>query len=299
MDFEAFMARAWDEHATQAAAVAERLETEGLASLPGPGALARLAQLAQHVHGTHLGQWQRGQRFQEALAVRAAQAAAAGGDGAALVPIRRFIAGLALAGGEPGARAALPAGERLAATALAATHLAEIDATRAGALLQQAADEEAALALDDGAPAIRSLAVAGNNIASALEEKPARSEAERGLMLQAAAAARRYWGRAGGWLETERAEYRLSMSHRLAGDATSARAHAQACLAIVQAQGDVALEAFFGHEALALAEHAAGDTAARATAVAAAAADFARLDEADRAWCGATLERLRALASPA
>ena len=64
----------------------------------------------------------------------------------------------------------------------------------------------------------RALAVAANNLASSLEERSTRSAGERELMILAAQTARHYWGRAGGWLETERAEYRLAMSWVQAGD---------------------------------------------------------------------------------
>jgi hypothetical protein len=292
MDFDSFMGQAWSDHAEQPAAVAERIEAEGLAQLAqatDAGALTRLAHLAQHVHGGHLGQWQRGQRFQERLLALPAAA----GERAA--PLRRYLASLALAAGEPGACAAMAPDERVTVAGLAASNLVDHDALRAGALLQQAEDGVAALALPDKHPAVRALAVAGNTIAATLEEKPVRNAEERALMLQAAAAGLRCWSRAGTWLETERAEYRLSRSWCVAGDATAARQHAQACLGIVAANGNPPLEAFFGLEALALAEQAAGDASARAAAVAQAIETFPRIEESDRGWCQPTLDRLRAL----
>jgi hypothetical protein len=294
VDFDSFMGQAWDEHGEQPAAVAARIETEGLALLRAVSegqdkAIARLAHLAQHVHGGHLAQWQRGLRLQETLIALPAC------TGTTATQLRRAIAGLALGSGEPGARAALPPAERVAAAALAASNLAEHDAARAETLLATAAAEEAALALPDTHPAVRALAIAGNNIAGALEERPTRSAAERSLMIAGAEAGLRYWARAGTWLEIERAEYRLSRSWCIAGEPEAARQHAHACLRVVAENGNAALEAFFGHEALALAEHAAGVAAARDAAVAAAGADFERLDESDRGWCGATLARLRAL----
>ena len=50
-----------------------------------------------------------------------------------------------------------------------------------------------------------------------------------------------------------------------------------------------ALEHFFAWEALARVETLAGQTAARAEAVAQAEAWFAQLSEADQAWCGPVL----------
>lgn len=294
MDFDSFMGQAWDDHAGQPAVVAERLETEGLALVHAltddqDKAIARLAHLAQHVHGGHLAQWQRGLRLQERLIALPAC------TGAAATQLRRYIAGLAIGSGEPGARAALPAAERVAAAALAASNLAEHDAARAEALLATAAAEESALSLPDAHTAVRALAVAGNTIAGALEERPTRRAAERALMIAGAEAGRRYWARAGTWLEVERAEYRLSRSWCMAGDAAASRRHALECLRIVAHNGSAPLEVFFGQEALALAEQAAGNAAACAAAVALAAETFALIEESDRGWCQPTLDRLRAL----
>lgn len=294
MDFDSFMGQAWDEHGEQPAAVAARVETEGLALLRAVSegqdkAIGRLAHLAQHVHGGHLGQWQRGLRLQEILI-----ALPACSEGTA-TQLRRYVASLAIGGGEPGARAALPPGERVAAAALAASHLAEHDAARAEDLLKAATAEEAALALPDTHAAVRTLAITGNTIAGTLEERPTLSAAERTLMTAAAEAGRRYWARAGTWLEVERAEYRLSRSWCVAGDAAAARRHALECLRIVAENGNPPLEVFFGQEALALAEQAAGNAADRAAAVAAAGETFPLIEESDRSWCRPTLDKLRAL----
>ena len=145
--------------------------------------------------------------------------------------------------------------------------------------------------LPDNDPAVRALAVAGNNLAANLEEKAERSADERALMILAAQTGRRFWQRAGTWLETERAEYRLGMTWLAAGDAGQARQHALACLAIVDAQTDAApLERFFGHDVLARAERALGHTAAQAAAVAAMQDAFKQLSADDQAWCKATLD---------
>ena len=146
--------------------------------------------------------------------------------------------------------------------------------------------------LAEADPAHRALAVAGNNIACALEEKPGRSAAERELMILAATTGRIYWQRAGTWLETERAEYRLAMSWLQAGDAAQARKHALACRSLVQANAGPALESFFASEALARAEHATGNSAALAAAVQEAGISFATLDENDRSFCQPTLDEL-------
>lgn len=288
MDFDTFMNTAWDEHATNPAGVAGRLATEGLPLADSSDRIVALAHLAQHVYGAHLARWADGRALLDRLAALPAA------DAGAAAALARFGAGLDLCAGRDEARAGLSASDRIRVTALAASNLADHDAARAGALLAEAAAEAERAALPPGDAAARALAVAGNNIAAALEEKPQRSAPERELMIAAAQAGRRWWALAGTWLETERAEYRLAMSWLRAGDAARARRHAQQCLDIVAANGGVALERFFGHEALALAERAAGDAEAAAQALAAARAACADLDDSDRGWCQTTLDKLEA-----
>jgi len=114
-------------------------------------------------------------------------------------------------------------------------------------------------------------------------------------MLLCARAARRHWEIAGGWLETERAEYRLAMSHLEAGDLPQARLHAQTCLEIVEANGGAPLEACFGWEALAKVERAAGNRTGHEQALAAARAACARIEDAgDRAFAQGEIDKLAA-----
>jgi hypothetical protein len=279
MDFDTFMTQAWNDHATDARGVARRLG-DAVVLATDEAQLTRLMDLAHHVHGAHLGAWRDGIAFIEALGARPAFAAA-GASGQAR---RRCVASLALADGAGDALAGLAPSDRIRATAMAAGNLAEQDAL-------DAAGRSALPATD---PMNRALAVAGNNLASALEEKTARSAAERELMILAAQTGRQYWALAGTWLETERAEYRLAMTWLQAGDAARARTHAQACLDIVAANDGAALERLFGWEALGLAERAAGNAAGHALALAQAREAFAALDESDKAWCAETLDKLAA-----
>ncbi len=279
MDFDSFLDQAWNDHAEQPAAVAERLAGTGLALLQQESQVQQLAALAQHVHGEHLGRWAEGLAFQQRLA--ALPLVAAGSPAAA--SLQRFSAVLKLAGGLADERPGLPAGEAARITAMAAAALGPHDTARAGALLVEAA--AAAQALPDTDPAVRALAVAGNNLACALEDLPARSEAERALMIHAAGTAREFWARAGTWLETERAEYRLARTWLKAGDPARAQQHARQCLDIVQANCDVPLEHYFGLEALALAQRAAGEAEACAATLARMRVTFDALDDGDKGWC--------------
>jgi hypothetical protein len=290
MDFDAFTDQAWTDHATDSAAVAARLQASGLALVGNAQQLAGMAHLAHHVFGSHLARWQDGIDFQQQLA--ALPCCAAGSNEA--LAIARHVAALRLAGGLGDDRAGASTSDRIRLTALAANNLAEHDATRAAALLEEALAMAETAGLPDGDPCHRALAIAGNNTASTLEEKPKLSAEEKRLMILAAQTGRKHWAIAGTWLETERAEYRLAMSWLKAGDTALARQHAQNCLEIVQAHDDVALEAFFGWEALGVVERAAGNATGHAQAVAQAEAAFARLAEGDQGWCRASLDKLRA-----
>jgi hypothetical protein len=289
MDFNTFIGKAWNDHASDAHAVARRL-SDGMALVADESQLARLAELAHHVHGEHLGEWRAGLAFMERLAALAPYTSA-GASGQAL---RRCAASLALSERDDADLGVLALSDRIRVGAMAAANLAERDTGRAQRLLEDALEQARCSGLDATDPMNRALAIAGHNLACTLEKKPARSAAERALMIQAAQASRLYWERAGTWLETERAEYRLAMTWLQAGDAARARAHAQACLEIVSASDGAALERLFGWEALGLVECAAGNPAAHAEALAQAREAFAALDESDQAWCAASLEALAA-----
>jgi Tfp pilus assembly protein PilF len=204
--------------------------------------------------------------------------------------VRRFQASLALCEGSTDERPGFPPSDRIRITAMAAANLAERDTARARALFGEAL--AAADGLDHADPAHRAMAVTANNLACTLEEKTARTPAERALMIVAAQTARRHWAIAGGWLETERAEYRLAMSWLQAGDPASALNHARQCLAIVEQHGGAALERFFAWEAIGQAARAAGDGATHGEALEHARTAFAALDEGGQGWCRASLDKL-------
>jgi hypothetical protein len=287
MDFSSFMARAWADHAADAQAVARRLP-DAVALVGDEAQLGQLVNLAQHVHGEHLGEWQAGIAFIERLAgLPVCVPGGAGGQACA-----RGVASLRLAQGAGADLDALSVSDRVRVVAMAASSLAERDTARAQRLLQDALELAQRSGLPASDPMNRALAVTGNNLACALEEKAERSAGERALMVLAAQTARRHWALAGGWLEIERAEYRLATTWRHAGEPARAREHAQACLAIVAANDGPALERLFGCEALGLAERAAGNAAGHAQALAQARAAFAELEPADQAWCAASLDKL-------
>jgi hypothetical protein len=163
------------------------------------------------------------------------------------------------------------------------------------ALLQ--ADETAALAQGQS-DAGKAFAATANNVASHLQDGPRGDAARDALMLQAAAIARRAWASAGGWMQVERADYRLALCHAAAGQGAEAVEHARRCLAGCVAAGEQAdaLEHFFAHEALVRAHRAAGDPAAAGAAVQRMQVLLADIAEADglRAWCAEVLVALPA-----
>ena len=289
MSFTDFATHAWDEHATDPAAVAQRLASEGLALVNSAAHVAPLAQLVHHVYGEHLGRWDDGLAVLQALAAHPVCAA----GGPAEQAVQRCRASLALCAGQPDTRPGMSPSDAIRVTALAAAALAEKQTSRALVLLQEALARSSAAPLPPDDAAHRALAVAGNNLACTLEEKAVRSDEERALMILAAQTARRFWAVAGGWLDTERAEYRLAMTWLQAGDLAQARIHAQQCLDIVQREAAPALERFFAWEALAVVARASASADAPA-AVAQARLAFAELEEADRGWCQASLDKLAA-----
>lgn len=290
MHFDAWLDKAWDDHATHTGAVATAIAAEGLALARTDADAAALLRLTHHVYGEHLGRWTEGRQ----LLFRIGTGDPAGPSSG--VAMRVFDASLALAGGLGDLRGALATSERIRVNAYAAASLAERDAPRAASLLREAALAFDTESLPSGDAACRAIAINGNNIAVTLAEKPLRSDAERDLMLLGARTARDYWARAGTWLEVERAEYRLAISWLKAPDLAAARRHARKCLDLLREHEAPPLEWFFGHEAQALVERALGNGAAAQRAVQEMKAAFERLAEADQAWCRASLEKLTRLA---
>ena len=290
-EFDNWLRQAQDEHVDDAAAVVARLN-EGRQLAADPSQLTRLAHLGHHLYGEHLGDWNAGVDWLLELAQHPHFAT----QDQARAALGVYLSSLALSGGHDDGAQALPVADRIRAAALAAGNLASRDTPRATALFKQAL-REAAQAQTDGlpndGPHVRALAVSSNNLACTLEEKLLRTTEERELMILAAQSARRYWALAGGWLEIERAEYRLAHSYLQAGDPVQARHHAQLCLELVQVNAAPPLEHFFGWEAMGLAERAAGSVGgAYDRALAQARAAFEALAPADRESCKNSLDEL-------
>ncbi len=274
MDISEFLNQNWREHADQAEIVAARL-SDGLALLSGPGQASRLAGLAVHVLGEHLGRWGDGLAFLERLVVMPVA-----GSRSDQQVIHRSQAALHYCASrrdsfEDSLRRASVSGiaeddDRVRALAVAAAALVgqgRIDEA------QSAFDAALSHAASPTAPVARALAITGNNLSWDLEERISRTEGEAAMMIRAAWIALKYWKIAGGWLEEGRAEHRLSRSLSADSRGPAALTHAVACLRICAENDADVMERFFAYEAISRA-HSASGSAAEAEAARDTAADL-------------------------
>jgi tetratricopeptide (TPR) repeat protein len=283
-DVQASVNAGWARHAESPEEVLR--DTLSLVDTVPAEGVAALANLLFHVGGEHLGRFVLVESsIGRLLAVAESPAAAA--------PLHRLLAACALcSGSEEQARPQLaqaagdPVVNRGIVLGLAACALAAQESTP-----EAAAHFEAAVALAEATEGlVRSVAVTGNNLAVSLEQRAQRSPEQDALMLRAAHVARIFWEKAGTWLNVERAEYRLAMTHLARGEAPAAAEHAERVLSIVRENGGDPGEAFFGWEVLARARHAGGDTeGARAARDQAAACAPNVVDEGFRSACLAAL----------
>jgi hypothetical protein len=288
MSFQQFIETAWSDHADHADAVAQRL-TASLAQVEEPAQVAPYARLVTHVFGEHLAQWQDGLAVLAAL--RALPAAAGPVEQALLA---RNGAVLRHGHGDADAVAALGREDRIVALATASSAYAAQKRYAAALDAYESAEREAEGGLPAGSPAVRALAVGGNNLASALEEKAVRDARETAGMVAAAQSGLVHWRQAGTWLEEERAHYRLARSLLKADRAADAVGAAQSCVDVCLAHDAPPFERFFGYAVLSLALRGSGrgDEAARAKAQ--ALAEYEQVADDERTWCAADLAELAA-----
>jgi hypothetical protein len=208
--------------------------------------------------------------------------------------VARGIAALRHVAGETASLVALAPEDQVSALASAAAiHAGRLEFDAALEAYRHAL-QRAEGGLPAGSPANRALAIGGNNLAAALEEKPDRDARQTAGMVDAARAALQYWQLAGSWLEEERAEYRLARSLLQAGTAPAAVERARRCVEVCERHEAPPFERFFGHAVLALAQRAAGDTAAFEAARAQARLWFEQVPADEQAWCQGDLKELAA-----
>ena len=267
--------RVHDNAPEQAAALLRQFDSAGLD-------LARLGQLAflyNHVLGEKLGQWNEAAERIAAVATR---------SDAPPGVWRQLFAAQTLRGDALGAAAARVGLAR-------ATGADDSDANTAGELtvlayvpdpLAHAADVLAlakSANVEQETPLDAALGACFNNVTARLLEASRRIElgaVEKQALQAGAEAARRFWYRAGQWLQHERADYLCAKVEVRIGAAAEAVRAAERGLRLVEANGNDAIERAFLLLPLAAAHAALGDQV-RASALNAEAAELARQFDED------------------
>jgi|KBSMisStandDraft_5_1062788.scaffolds.fasta_scaffold01583_15 hypothetical protein len=287
MNFDAFLETAWSDHGDRPQEVADRLASS-LHVVEAPEHIPPFARLLTHVYGEHLGQWSRGIDLLEAMR------ALPGFDGSEVAEgvLSRNIATLRYAGGDAAALTSLDVADRAFVLASAAAAFAGRGEHMRGVAAYSEALRLANSGLPPGSAAVRALAIGGNNLATALEEKKDRDAAETEGMLVAAQGGLTYWKQAGTWLEEERAEYRLTRSQLQARRAKDAIESARRCVDVCERNDAPAIETFFGYVVLALAQRADGDATAFAASRQRALALLEQVPEDEKRYCQSDLADL-------
>jgi len=284
MTFDAFLETAWNDHGDHPQEVADRLASS-LHVVTAAEHIPQFARLLMHVYGEHLGKWDHGIALLESLRRIPAYDGGAAHAGA----LDRNIATLRYASGDTSVLEALSMEDRISVLALAASAFSGQSGMKPAIAAYAEALALAEAGLPPRSPALRALAVGGNNLATALEEKKDRDDAETAGMIVAANGGLTYWKLAGTWLEEERAEYRLTRSLLQAGRPRDAIASAQRCIDVCTRNDAPAIETFFGFVVLALAQRASGDTSAFAVSRQEALALYEVVPADEQRWCQSDL----------
>ena len=289
MDFDEVIGSAWSDHTEHAEDVASRL-ADSVHLIDSPAHVQSYVRIVTHVYGEHLARWSEGVDLLQSLSALTSCA----DNPACARAVARAVATLSYAGGDKRALDRLSRDDRIASLATAACAFAGQDRFDDAISTYGAALDLAEQGVADDSPAARALAVGGNNLAVALEQKHDRSALQTRGMVNAASAALTYWTRAGTWLEEERAHYRLSRSLSLAADHAGAIASAQRCIDMCAQHDAPPFEQFFAYCALALAQRGAADRAAFAASRDKAMQFHARIAAGEKSACEADLAALSA-----
>ncbi len=286
MNFETYLKKSWQDHHTDFEKVAADFPNR-FALVEANEQLAQFVGLITHVMGQHLAKWDEGAAL---LSKSLAHPKMEKGSETERT-ILRSIASLHLAAGQSPDLKSFNTSDQIRIFAGASAFLSEIESSRAGDLLRKAL-QLAEKGLEKTDSANRALAVTGNNMAGALEEKTNRTAEATELMILAAQTGRKFWEIAGTWLEVNRAEYRLAMSYLQAHDLAAALRHAQFCIEICNANNADSLDMFFGYAALAQVEKQRHNRAGFQNALAVAKSHFEKLSDDDKPWYEDSLIKL-------
>lgn len=279
MNFTTYLDKSWDDHATQSALVAEGFN-QGLKLVESNEQLAQLTGIVTHVMGEHLGRWTDGVALLNEFKNHPFFISRTETDKAVL----RSIAALEVASGQATSLVTFTQSDQIRIFAVAASAVSERSSDQARNFLQKSL-QLAETGTEKNDPANRALAIAGNNLACALEEKKSRNAVETELMILAAKTGRKYWELAGTWLEVATAEYRLAMTYIQANAPEKAFYHSQTNIEILRENSAGSRNLFFGYQALALSEKQRGNELGFKTAVDQAKQFFAKLSDADKTYC--------------
>lgn len=284
MKMNDFLDQAWSEHANEPKKVLEDIK-QNLALIETETDILSLAHLIVHVSGIHLGDWLSGLELLKKLKNNSLLKDK--------TDMNRYVAILELGNNSATPIDKFSLSDQARILASTASALASLGGLKVAENYMVRAEEIAAL-LPKEDMANKSLAIAGNSIASSLEEKTELKEKEVSLMLKAAKVGRKFWEIAGTWKEVERAEYRLAHSYLKAGLLDEALAHANTCLKIVEQNNNEVLEVFMGYEALALVLKEKKESSGFMKAVEQMATAFKNLTPNDQSWCQAKLDKVQA-----
>lgn len=287
MNFTTYLDQAWTDHATQSERVASEFGF-GTTMIETNEQLNDFAWLITHVMGEHLGRWAEGVSLLSNLKKHKALIKSSDTEKA----LHRHIATLQIGEGQTPIISSFSNSDQVRINAVAASALCGMDVVRSHTLLKKALDI-AETSLDQKDPANRSLAVTGNNLACALEEKANRTNEETELMIFAAKTGRKFWEIAGTWLEVSRAEYRLAMTYLQADNIQQALHHALTCIEMCRQNNAGPLDMFYAYEAIAQVEVKRQNDLGFKTALQQAESFFQQLSEDDKTWCQTSLDKLK------
>lgn len=287
MNFETYIDQAWTDHVDHSQKVADSF-SEAVANVETNEQLTQLIALVTHVMGEHLKKWSDGQRLLESFEKNRTFTIETETD----MALRRSIAVMQLGRNELPSLDAFGPSDQIRILATTASALCEGETLRSKELLQKAVSLSR-LGIEKKDPANRTLAITGNNLACALEEKKSRTPAETELMIFAAKIGREYWELAGHWLEISRAEYRLGIAYIEANDLIEALNHALICLKMCRENKADNVDMFFAFEVLAKVEKARKNELEFQSALGLATEYFEKLGADDKSYCESSLKKLK------
>jgi hypothetical protein len=233
---ETLLRDGWAYHDTESERLAGQLEAVAAVA---SDQLIRFLQLSNHTLGENLADWQRARRLAE-QALDGRVPTAETHMAWARLSVARFLAGDAALAIEAELTCLAAAGDGFRASLIEARFLLVAAMLGSKRVADAAAIYNGALALarqaGDAAP-YRSVAVASNNLAFEMVEAVSRSPEQQALMTIAADAAHEFWLRCGDWINEERALYLKALVANELGVPNDALTHANAALAIIDANG--------------------------------------------------------------